>query len=133
MLHIYPTTFNICKQITDCSDDSKKLYSLVKNLTSKPEPPKWPAHNTKEELAEDFANFFQNKILQIRQMFNGTDQYEAITDTSVPLLRKFAPMTEKQTILIIKQMKSKTCELDDIPKHNKHTQEDSNNSLPSYH
>ena len=31
---------NICKQITDCSEDSKKLFSLVNNLTSKPEPPK---------------------------------------------------------------------------------------------
>ena len=37
------------------------------------------------------------------------------TDQSVPLLRRFAPLTEKQVSLIIKQMKSKTCELDDIP------------------
>ena len=42
-------------------------------------------------------------------------QYEAITETSVPLLRKFAPLTETQTALIIKQMKSKSCELDEIP------------------
>ena len=45
----------------------------------------------------------------------GLTQYEAITDISVPLLRKFAPLMEKQTMLIIKQMKTKTCELDDIP------------------
>ena len=106
---------NICKQITDCSDDSKKLYSLVTNLTNKPEPQKWPTHNTKEDLAEDFVNFFQNKILQIRELFNGMTKYEAITDTLVPLLRKFALLTEKQTALIIKQMKSKSCKLDDIP------------------
>ena len=59
--------------------------------------------------------FFQNKILKIRELFKGTKQYEPTTDSSVPLLRKFAPMTEKQISLIIKQMKSKTCELDDIP------------------
>ena len=106
---------NIRDQIMDCSDDSKKLFTLVNNLTSKPEPQKWPKHNTKEDLAEDFATFFKNKILKIRELFNGTKQYEAITDSSVPLLRKFAPMTEKQISLIIKQMKSKTCELDDIP------------------
>ena len=106
---------NICKQITDCSDDSKKLYSLVTNLTNKPEPQKWPTHNTKEHLAGDFAAFFQNKILQIRELFNGMKQYEAITEASVPLLRKFAPLMEKQMALIIKQMKSKSCELDDIP------------------
>ena len=106
---------NICNQIMDCSDDSKKRFTLVNNLTNKPEPQKWPKHNTKEDLAEDFATFFQNKILKIRELFNGMKQYEAITDSSVPLLRKFAPMTEKQISLIIKQMKSKTCELDDIP------------------
>ena len=105
---------NIRKQITDCSDDSKKLYSLVTNLTNKPEPQKWPTNNTKEDLAEDFANFFQNKILQIRELFNGMSQYEAITETLVPLPRKFAPLMEKQMALIIKQMKSKSCELDDI-------------------
>ena len=33
----------------------------------------------------------------------------------MPLLRKFAPLTETQMALIIKQMKSKSCELDDIP------------------
>ena len=43
----------------DCSDDSKKLFSLVTNLTNKPEPQKWPIHNTKEDLAEDFVTFFQ--------------------------------------------------------------------------
>ena len=106
---------NIREQIMDCSDDSKKLFSLITNLTNKPEPQKWPTHNTKEELAEDFATFFQNKILKIRELFNGTEQYEATTDQSVPLLRRFAPLTEKQVSLIIKQMKSKTCELDDIP------------------
>ena len=106
---------NIREQIMDCSDDSKKLFSLVTNLTNKPEPQQWPKHNTKEDLVEDFVTFFQNKILKIRELFNGMKQYEAITDTSVPLLRKFAPLTEKQTALIIKQMKSKTCELDDIP------------------
>ena len=102
----------------DCSDDSKKddskkLFSLVTNLTNKPEPQKWPIHSTKEDLAEDFATFFQNKILRIRELFNGMKQYEATTDPSS--IRIFAPMTEKQISLIIKQMKSKTCELDDIP------------------
>ena len=48
-------------------------------------------------------------------MFKGSTQYEAITDTSVPQLRKFAPLMENQVSLIIKKMKSKSCELDDIP------------------
>ena len=50
---------NIRQQITDCSKDSKKLYTLVTNLTNKPEPQQWPSHKTKEDLAEDFATFFE--------------------------------------------------------------------------
>ena len=106
---------SIRKQITDCANDSKKLYSLVKNLTNKPTLNQWPVHTDKEILAEEFAEFFQNKILKIRQLFNGIEQYDAITNTSVPIFRKFAPLTEKQVMLIIKQMKTKTCELDDLP------------------
>ena len=66
-------------------------------------------------LTEEFVDFFQNKILQIRKLFNGIEQYDAITDTSVPIFRKFAPLTERQVMLIIKQMKTKTCELDYLP------------------
>ena len=75
----------------DCSDDSKKLFSLVTNLTNKPEPQKWPKHNTKEDLAEDFANFFQNKILKIRELFNRTKQYEATTDSVSATTQKICP------------------------------------------
>ena len=46
---------HIQNQITDCTNDSKKLFSLITNLTTKPKPQKWPTHNTKEELTEDFV------------------------------------------------------------------------------
>ena len=41
-----------------------------------------PDHTDKESLAEDFTNFFQNKILQIRKQFDGIEQYNATNDTS---------------------------------------------------
>ena len=34
---------------------------------------------------------------------------------SVPRLHRFAPLTEKEITVIIKQMKTKSCELDDLP------------------
>ena len=75
------------QQITDCTNDSKKLYSLVSNLTTKLAPTQWPEHTDKEVLAEQFADFFQNKILLIREKFDGIKQYTAITDDSVPRLQ----------------------------------------------
>ena len=76
----------IMQQITDCANDSKKLYSLVSNLTTKPAPTPWPEHTDKEVLAEEFADFFQSKILLIREKFEGIKQYTTIMDDSVPRL-----------------------------------------------
>lgn len=81
----------IRKQIADCANDSKKLYSSINNLANKPLQNQWPVHTDKEVLSKEFADFFQNKILQIRKLFNGIEQYDAATDTSVPIFRKFAP------------------------------------------
>ena len=77
----------IIQQITDCTNDSKKLYSLVSNLTTKLAPTPWLEHTDKEILAEEFADFFQNKILLIREKFDGIKEYTTITDDSVPRLQ----------------------------------------------
>ena len=104
-------------KVQDCKGDSCKLHQLVNSLTSKPPEEAWPDHGTKEELANNFAEFFEQKILTIREKFEGIPQYKTEPDTSVPQLAKFTPMTENQVELIIKNMKSKHCELDCIPMH----------------
>ena len=65
----------------------------------------------------NFAEFFEQKILTIREKFKGIPQYKTEPDTSIPQLAKFALMTENQVELIIKNMKSKHCKLDCIPTH----------------
>ena len=104
----------LTEQIAECANDSKKLHTLISNLTTKPDPTPWLDHNDKESLANEFADHFQDKILQIRKQFEGIPPHEEPTDYSVPQLRKFAPVTAKEVALIIKQMKTKSCELDDI-------------------
>ena len=88
---------------------------LVNNLTTKPNPIQWPAHKDKQSFTEEFVNYFQDKFLQIRKWFDGIPGHEEPTDFSVPQLRRFAPLTEKEVSLIIKWMKTKSCELDYIP------------------
>ena len=102
-------------QISDSTNNSKKLYVLINNLTTKPNPIQWPIHKDKQTLTDDFANYFQDKILQIRKRFKGIPGHEEPINYSVAQLSKFAPMTEKEVLLIIKQMKTKSCELDDMP------------------
>ena len=75
-----------------------------------------PKTNSDEELANMFADFFEEKILTIRQRFKDIPQYQSMPEL-VPELCKFAPMTEEQVELIVKSMKTKSCELDPIPTH----------------
>ena len=73
-----------------------------------------PAHTSDEQLAEDFASYFQSKIDKIRNQLKDKPRY-TITQSEVLKVVIFAPFTEKQVSTIIASLKSKFCELDAIP------------------
>ena len=100
--------------ISECSGDSKKLYNLVSNLTTKSVGNPLSASNNDEELANSFTSFFEEKILTIRKQFKDIPQFQPEV-ADIPKLTKFHPMMEEQVELIINQMKTKSCELDPIP------------------
>ena len=101
-------------KIDDRSKDPCKLHALINNLTCKKVEEEWPAHTSNEQLAEDFASYFQGKIEKIRNQLKDKPKYTA-TQSDVPELRRFAPFTEKQVSTIITSLKSKSYELDAIP------------------
>ena len=90
------------------------LHKLVKNLTTKCVDNQLPPTKNDEELADSFTTFFEEKILTIRKQFLDIPQYQSEV-ANVPKLWKFHPMTEDQVELIVKSMKTKSCELDPIP------------------
>ena len=49
-------------KIEDCAKNSRQLHALVNNLTSKKVEEAWPEHTSSDQLAEDFATYFQGKI-----------------------------------------------------------------------
>ena len=102
-------------KVDECKRDPCKLHQLISNLTNKQEVQSWPKHTSKEELANNFAKFFESKILTIREKFMSIPQYRPDENDAVPRLRKFAPLTTTQVELIIKSMKPKSCKLDIIP------------------
>ena len=101
-------------KINDCAKDSRHLHSLVNNLTSKKDEDEWPEHTSSDQLAEDFATYFQGKIEKTRETFKNKPRYNA-PEMDVPRLVCFVPMTEKQVSIVIASLKSKSCELDAIP------------------
>ena len=66
------------------------------------------------QLSEDFATYFLDKIEKIRQRFKGIEQYQP-SELEIPQLVKFALVTTSRLGQIIRQMPSKTCQLDDVP------------------
>ena len=87
----------LTEQIDECAGDSKKLHTLISNLTTKPDPTPWPEHSDKESLADEFADHFQDKILQIRKWFEGIPPHEEPTDCSVPQLREICPTNHQRS------------------------------------
>ena len=54
-------------KIEECSHDTRKLFQLVNHLTGhKPDNPLL-ARGTKQELANEFTDFFIQKIIKIRE------------------------------------------------------------------
>lgn len=104
----------ICEKINESSNDAKKLYALVNHLSGCTQENPLPINKSDEILAEEFADFFINKIRTIREKFKGIDCYHH-QPVDAPIFRKFRPMTESEICKIIMSMKSKSCELDPIP------------------
>ena len=62
-------------KVSECETDTKKLYSLIRYLigttTSNPLPPS----SSDEELANEFADYFMNKIQSIRDRLDTHSKY----------------------------------------------------------
>ena len=57
------------------SYNTKKLYNLVNNITWRVKLNPMPPGKTDLELADDFAGFFLDKIIKIREDLAGCDTY----------------------------------------------------------
>ena len=86
----------ISSKVTDSGKDTQKLYALVNNLLGTRKENSLPHTDSPEELAENFANFFFEKVEKIRQELNSYTKY-------VPPVRKtlefnFVPPTKKEVL-----------------------------------
>ena len=73
-----------------------------------------PENKTGKELADNFANYFLEKIQNIRENLNDKDLYIP-SHKDVPTLKYFKPVESDHVKTMIMSMQSKSCELDQIP------------------
>ena len=87
---------------------------LINNLTTKQQPQQWPPHKSEEDLAEDFAKFFLDKITKIREALRDKPVYVP-TSNNPPKLQGFTPLKDEDVHKVVMSLKTKSSELDPIP------------------
>ena len=102
-------------EVANCGKDTKKLYQLLNRLTGRTKDNPLPSHNNSSELAEEFANFFLNKIHKIREALDKHNLYCPPTRNISETFEKFKIVTEEKVLKVINGMATKSCELDPIP------------------
>ena len=109
-------TTKIKEKIDDCHNNTKKLYELVVYLTGTATKNPLPPGKTDNQLAEDFVEFFMNKIQTIRGNLADHPLYKP-KPTNIPKFDTFKKLREEDVKKIISKMKTKSCELDALPTH----------------
>ena len=87
-------------KFAECSKDSKKIHTLINNLTTKQQPQQWPPHKSEEDLAEDFAKFFLDKITKIREALRDKPVYMP-TSNDPPKLQGFTSLKDEDVCKVI--------------------------------
>ena len=92
--------------------DTKHLFRLVNEITSSTKDNPLPDGISNQELADQFADYFINKIQLIRDSLDNYDKYCTEPTSHIPTLGKFKPPIKDQVAKIIMGMASKSCESD---------------------
>ena len=102
-----------CDKIIKIGKDTKRLYAMIESITGASTSNPLPS-GSPEDLAEEFAQFFLDKIVNIREAMKDDKVYSY--PNRVPFsFSKFPPLTESEVEAIIMSMQTKSCEIDAIP------------------
>ena len=73
---------HVNKVIEDCNGDAKKLFSVINDLVGKEVEVKLPEYDGDKHLADDFMNYFINKIKCMRSKLGHFSKYKPHIDHS---------------------------------------------------
>lgn len=105
-------------QVSQCGRDQKKLFRVTKKLLGDTGKVTLPSHTSAKALADQFTNFFTNKIATIREGIKSSQTQSAMerdTPFSGSQLTEFHPVTEIQVKKLVCNAPTKSCELDALP------------------
>ena len=103
--------------ITDNQGNQKQLFQIFNKLCRKPTQTEMPDCESSEKLADEFSQFFHDKIAKIVENFTDSDyQVHNILAPSTKFMQ-FQPVSEETVRKCIMDSPSKSCMLDPIPTH----------------
>ena len=102
---------SIFTKIKDNHNNPRHLYKIISSLIGQDNTNPLPDAQSDQELAEQFAEFFLQKIETIQEKFNNIALHMT-EPNDIPQITKFSPISEPDLCKIIKAMPSKSCELD---------------------
>ena len=102
-------------KVEECKGVTKKLYSLVRYLMGTKVQNLMPDNTGDEKLANDFADYFIEKIQKIQDDLDDYPKFKPKRNSTITSLKIFEPTTADEVTTIIKEMKTKSCELDFLP------------------
>ena len=92
-------------EIENAKNKPAKLFKVVNSLMDKEQRSVLPTSTSDKELANDFIQYFQSKIVKIRETF--TSQATSDTSTRLPGIKEFStfqPVTEEEVRTIVKKI-----------------------------
>ena len=101
--------------------DTKKVFQIVNNLLQRKEDLPLPPSSDNKQLADQFNNFFFEKVSRIRTDLHPTHpsdidhNYIEKDFSTAHRFETFAPLDPSQVTKIVAKSKTKSCELDPVP------------------
>ena len=103
--------------IVENERDTKKLYKIFNNITGNMSENPLPETESDEELSNDFADFFIQKIQKMRDSLEHHTKYDPSKSTRrlSEVIRQFREVSEDEVKKIINGMATTSCESDPVP------------------
>ena len=98
-------------QLESNNNNSKMLFQILQQLTKGQHDNPLPDCSSHEELANNFADFFINKIEKIRSQFQQSKLYTPPSWMCKNFIQ-FRPISDEETLKILNNMKKTTCDVD---------------------
>ena len=104
----------ISNKVLECCPDMRKLYVVVNGILGTTKCNPLPECDSNEELAESFASFFLDKIKKINDNLDSHPLFVP-RKQNTPKLTEFMLMSDKEILMVIKEMPNKHCDSDPVP------------------